>query len=43
MSAPEGIDPSVLPSGVGCAKCDANGGWWVHLRRCAACGHGAPR
>ncbi len=32
------IDPSVPPSGTGCADCDAAGGWWVHLRRCAACG-----
>jgi hypothetical protein len=35
----EGIDESVSPSGPGCADCDAVGGWWVHLRRCAACGH----
>ena len=27
------------PSGNGCAECDEAGGWWVHLRRCAACGH----
>jgi hypothetical protein len=20
-------------------ECDAAGGWWVHLRRCAQCGH----
>ncbi|HZA12579.1 UBP-type zinc finger domain-containing protein [Mycobacterium sp.] len=33
------IDPSVRPSGTGCAECDAIGGWWIHLRRCAACGH----
>jgi hypothetical protein len=33
------VDPSVPPSGTGCAECDAAGGWWVHLRRCAACGH----
>jgi Zn-finger in ubiquitin-hydrolases and other protein len=33
------VDPSVPPSGVGCAECEAAGGWWVHLRRCAACGH----
>ena len=37
MSAP--VDPSVTPSGTGCVECDAVGGWWVHLRRCAACGH----
>jgi hypothetical protein len=35
------IDPSVPPSGPGCRDCDAADppGWWVHLRRCAACGH----
>jgi len=35
----EMVDPSVLPSGSGCVECDEAGGWWVHLRRCAACGH----
>jgi hypothetical protein len=34
-----GIDPAVPPSGTGCVECDATGGWWVHLRRCAQCGH----
>jgi hypothetical protein len=34
-----GIDPAVPPSGPGCAECDMAGGWWVHLRRCAECGH----
>ena len=34
-----GIDPTVPPSGPGCVECDAAGGWWVHLRRCAQCGH----
>jgi hypothetical protein len=33
------VDPTVPPSGTGCVECDAVGGWWVHLRRCAACGH----
>jgi hypothetical protein len=33
------IDPSVPPSGTGCVECEAAGGWWVHLRRCAECGH----
>lgn len=35
------IDPSVAPSGTGCVECLAGGssGWWVHLRRCATCGH----
>ena len=35
----DGIDVTVPPSGTGCAECDAAGGWWVHLRRCAQCGH----
>jgi Zn-finger in ubiquitin-hydrolases and other protein len=35
----EMIDPSAPPSGTGCADCEAAGGWWLHLRRCAACGH----
>lgn len=33
------IDPEVPPSGDGCVDCLAVGGWWFHLRRCAACGH----
>jgi hypothetical protein len=33
------IDVDVPPSGTGCAECTAADGWWVHLRRCAACGH----
>ncbi|KTR96363.1 UBP-type zinc finger protein [Microbacterium testaceum] len=39
MSSPEHIDRSAPPSGTGCQECDASGSWWVHLRRCAACGH----
>jgi hypothetical protein len=39
MNAIPGIDPTVPPSGEGCADCDAAGGWWLHLRRCAQCGH----
>ncbi|MFJ9101672.1 UBP-type zinc finger domain-containing protein [Streptomyces sp. NPDC102405] len=39
MSDIKGIDPSVPPSGDGCVECDAAGGWWFHLRRCAQCGH----
>lgn len=35
----DAVDPTVPPSGTGCVECDAVGGWWVHLRRCAACGH----
>ena len=41
MTAPvPGIDPTVAPSGPGCAACSAGDGpgWWVHLRRCAQCG-----
>lgn len=33
------IDPAVKPSGTGCVECLAAGGWWLHLRRCTACGH----
>jgi len=33
------LDPTVPPSGTGCVECEATGAWWVHLRRCAACGH----
>jgi hypothetical protein len=38
---PQGIDVDVPPSGTGCVDCDAAtpAGWWVHLRRCAQCGH----
>ena len=39
MTETPGIDPSVPPSGIGCVECTADGGWWVHLRRCAQCGH----
>jgi hypothetical protein len=35
----DGVDPEVPPSGTGCQECLAAGGWWVHLRRCALCGH----
>ena len=33
------IDASVPPSGAGCVECEQTGAWWVHLRRCALCGH----
>lgn len=33
------IDPTVPPSGTGCLECGETGGWWLHLRRCARCGH----
>lgn len=37
---PADLDPTVAPSGEGCAECAQHpDGWWVHLRRCAACGH----
>ena len=39
MTEIQGIDPTVPPSGPGCAECEAAGGWWLHLRRCAQCGH----
>jgi len=35
----EYVDAAVPPSGTGCVECDSAGGWWVHLRRCAKCGH----
>ena len=38
MTVLPGIDPSVPPSGTGCAECDAAGGWWVHLRRARSAG-----
>ncbi|MFC9996283.1 UBP-type zinc finger domain-containing protein [Nocardia sp. NPDC127526] len=34
-----GIDTTMAPSGPGCVECEAAQGWWVHLRRCAQCGH----
>jgi hypothetical protein len=39
MTAIAGIDSSAAPSGTGCLECEAAGGWWLHLRRCALCGH----
>lgn len=40
MSADQdGIRPDVPPSGTGCVECEAEGSWWLHLRRCAECGH----
>ncbi|WP_200829269.1 hypothetical protein [Dermacoccus sp. SAI-028] len=33
------IDVTAAPSGMGCVECEASGGWWGHLRRCALCGH----
>jgi hypothetical protein len=35
-----GINPASKPSGDGCVECLASPkGWWLHLRRCAKCGH----
>jgi Zn-finger in ubiquitin-hydrolases and other protein len=34
----DGINPAAKPSGTGCVEC-SHGGWWLHLRRCAECGH----
>jgi hypothetical protein len=39
MTELPGVDPSAVPSGPGCADCEAAGGWWLHLRRCTQCGH----
>ncbi|MGW1003510.1 hypothetical protein [Streptomyces sp. NPDC002520] len=39
MNSTNEIDPNVPPSGSGCAECDAEGNWWLHLRRCTACDH----
>jgi uncharacterized UBP type Zn finger protein len=39
MAADSPIDTSLPPSGPGCVECEAEQGWWVHLRRCATCGH----
>ncbi|GGV21395.1 UBP-type zinc finger domain-containing protein [Streptomyces griseoflavus] len=39
MTSEHAIDPSAPPTGTGCAECDAQDGWWFHLRRCASCGH----
>lgn len=35
----DGINVEARPSGTGCVECEAAGGWWFHLRRCAECGH----
>lgn len=39
MDQMESIDPQLPPSGSGCVECLAAEGWWLHLRRCGACGH----
>jgi hypothetical protein len=35
----EKIVASAKPSGDGCVECLEAGTWWLHLRRCATCGH----
>ena len=35
----DGINPAAQPTGTGCVECLAQGKWWLHLRRCAQCGH----
>ena len=39
MKQVDGINPEVKPSGAGCVECLEEHGWWLHLRRCAECGH----
>jgi hypothetical protein len=39
MTDSSAINPTVPPSGTGCVECDDLGSWWLHLRRCAECGH----
>jgi len=34
-----GIDTTASPTGPGCVECTSTSGWWLHLRRCAECGH----
>ena len=35
----DGVNPEAKPSGDGCVECLEEKGWWLHLRRCAECGH----
>ena len=35
----DSIDVTTQPSGTGCVECLRSDGWWLHLRRCAKCGH----
>ncbi len=39
VSTHQGIDLTAVPSGTGCVECEETAGWWLHLRRCAQCGH----
>ena len=37
---PRGLNPASRASCGGCVECPASAeGWWLHLRRCAECGH----
>jgi len=36
---PAGISLTTPPSGAGCVECAETSSWWLHLRRCAECGH----
>jgi len=33
------MNQTAPPTGTGCLECEVTGSWWLHLRRCAACGH----
>jgi hypothetical protein len=39
VTTDQGVDVTAVPSGTGCAECEESAGWWLHLRRCARCGH----
>jgi hypothetical protein len=39
MKKIKGINPHATPKATGCEECLATAGWWLHLRRCAECGH----
>ena len=39
LSPHRGINLASKPTGDGCVECLVTGGWWLHLRRCAECGH----
>jgi hypothetical protein len=34
-----GINYKSVALGTVCQECNVSGGWWLHLRRCAECGH----
>ena len=39
MSTKERVNPVAKPSGTKCVECEQEKSWWLHLRRCAQCGH----